>query len=86
MEPPPHFFVYVSSSQADDSLQWPTLRRPGDNAVNAKNDGDNSREDDEEGHLVYHVGLVMKKRCKRHPVLILSVLVVVAYVLLGFNL
>lgn len=40
-----------------------------DNAVNADDDGvtrsheGKSCEDDEEGHLIYHVGLVMKGRC-----------------------
>lgn len=44
-----------------------------DNAVSGdddgakKSDGGNSCEDDEEGHLVYHVGLLMKERCMWQP-------------------
>lgn len=69
MEPLLCFFIHVSWTQADDSSPWPASGCPGDNAVNAG--GDRARksseergcEDDEEGHLVYHVGLVMKARC-----------------------
>lgn len=54
-----------SSTQADDSSPWPASGRPGDNAVNArKSSAVGSCEDDEEGHLVYHAGLVMKERCR----------------------
>lgn len=66
---PTHFFIHVSSTQADDSSPWPALGCPGDNAVNGQDDrvrkssGGKSCEDEEEGHLVYHVGLVMKERC-----------------------
>lgn len=55
--------------QADDSAPWPASGCPGDNAVNAeddrkkKNSEEQSCGDDEEGHLVYRAGLVMKDRC-----------------------
>ncbi|XP_049897375.1 dual specificity protein kinase CLK4-like isoform X1 [Epinephelus moara] len=60
------FSQHTGNSTDDNSLQ---LESPflDDNAVSADNDGvKKSREgrdyDDEEGHLVYHVGLVMKGR------------------------
>lgn len=62
-------FIYVSSTQADDSSPWPASGCPGDNAVNAevervrKISEGKSCEVEEEGHLVYHIGLVMKERC-----------------------
>ncbi|TWW75229.1 Dual specificity protein kinase CLK4 [Takifugu flavidus] len=57
-----------TENSADDSSPWPALGCPGDNAVNAQDDRvrksseGKSCEDEEEGHLVYHVGLVMKER------------------------
>lgn len=66
---PFHFFIHVSSPQAGDSSPWLASGCPGDNAVNAqdhrarKSSEGRSCEGDEEGHLVYHVGLVMKERC-----------------------
>lgn len=59
----------VSSTQADDSSAWTASGCRGDNAVNAEEDRTKksvegrSCEDDEEGHLVCHVGLVLKERC-----------------------
>lgn len=67
--PPFGFFIHVSSLQADDSSPRLASGCPGDNAVNAQDDRarksseGRSCEGDEEGHLVYHVGLVMKERC-----------------------
>lgn len=65
--PPP-----MSWTQPDDNSPRPESVCLGDNAVDADDDGvrrshgGGSCEDDEEGHLVYHVGLVMKERCMWH--------------------
>ncbi|XP_047462130.1 dual specificity protein kinase CLK4-like isoform X2 [Mugil cephalus] len=55
---------------ADDTSLRPEPAPPGDNAVSAAAEDDGVKksregetcEDDEEGHLLYHVGLVMKER------------------------
>ncbi|XP_059208125.1 dual specificity protein kinase CLK4-like [Centropristis striata] len=56
----------LCNSPDDNSLQ-PKSASHGDSAVNAddevkKNEKAKSCEEDEEGHLVYHIGLVMKER------------------------
>lgn len=62
----PSSCVHVSQTQLDGNSQQ--LRRL-DDAVSRdedgvkKSDGGNSCEDDEEGHLIYHIGLLMKERC-----------------------
>lgn len=64
-----HLPCVQHSTQADDNsiqLESPFL---GDNAVSTDDDGvkkshnGKSCEDDEDGHLVYHNGLVLKDRC-----------------------
>lgn len=77
VDSPLPFFIPLSSTQADDRSPWPSSACPGDDAANADDDGARkssgrrSCKDDEEGHLVYHVGLVLKDRC---ACLVLSVL------------
>lgn len=71
--PPICFFIHLSPTQADDSSPWPASGRPGDNAVNARKSSEGGRcEGDEEGHLVYQAGLVMKGRCRCRPVPVLG--------------
>lgn len=89
-QPPTPAFITPSSvcvqhsTQPDDNSLQLESAFLGDNAVNADDDGvrrshkGKSCEDDEEGHLVYHIGLVMKERCNRHRPFVLRVLSVLA--------
>lgn len=79
--------VQRSTQPDNNSLQLESAFL-GDNAVNAGDDGvkrshkGKSCEDDEEGHLAYHIGLVMKERCNRHQPFVFSVFSVLAIALM----
>lgn len=70
--------VQHSTQPDDNSLQLESAFL-GDKAVNADDDGvqkshkGKSCEDDEDGHLVYHIGLVLKNRCTQHLPFVFSV-------------
>lgn len=62
-------YLQHSTQPDDNSLQLETACNA-DKAVNEDNNGvqesqrgKSCEDDDEEGHLVYHVGLVLKERC-----------------------
>lgn len=65
------FVAYLQhSTQPDDNLLQLETACHGDNTVNEDDNGveesyrgKTCEDDDEEGHLVYHVGLVLKERC-----------------------
>lgn len=74
----PHVVTFVSSSPSDNgdrqtgsfgrhtdtesSVRLSEDAGSGDDGVK-ENDGGNGREHDADGHLIYHIGLLMKERC-----------------------